>query len=312
MKTIRRLAWTAVTVAYLQVVLGAVVRITGSGMGCGDHWPLCNGRVIPALDHPEVWIEWMHRLTALLVGLAVAALALAAFTRRKERGIGGPFMPAMVSAGLYVVLALLGAVTVWLELPYLSIVLHLSAALALLATLTLAALRAGSPAGPPGNAVPDTDRKLRAGATVGLSLAALTLILGGLTANLGAGPACQGFPLCNNSLIPQSGPGGLVHIHWTHRVLAYLLFFHVAGMWFRGRKRDYSPPARRALTLAAGLITAQVTVAAIMVLTFLPPGWRALHVATGTALWIAMFDLAWRSTPGARTAGSGPPGSPKA
>jgi cytochrome c oxidase assembly protein subunit 15 len=46
----RRLAWAAAVATYLLVVLGAVVRITGSGMGCGDHWPLCNGHLIPPLS----------------------------------------------------------------------------------------------------------------------------------------------------------------------------------------------------------------------------------------------------------------------
>jgi heme A synthase len=44
----RRLAWTAAGCTYLLIILGAVVRITGSGMGCGEHWPLCNGRLLPS------------------------------------------------------------------------------------------------------------------------------------------------------------------------------------------------------------------------------------------------------------------------
>ena len=49
------LAWVAAGSAYLLIVLGAVVRISGSGMGCGDHWPLCNGHLFPPLgDIPTV------------------------------------------------------------------------------------------------------------------------------------------------------------------------------------------------------------------------------------------------------------------
>lgn len=59
---------------YLLIVLGGVVRITGSGMGCGDDWPLCNGRLIPPMDLPTL-IEYGHRLAAAGVGLLVAALA---------------------------------------------------------------------------------------------------------------------------------------------------------------------------------------------------------------------------------------------
>jgi heme A synthase len=50
MKTLKTLAFTSAGFAFALIVLGALVRITGSGMGCGDDWPLCNGRLIPALD----------------------------------------------------------------------------------------------------------------------------------------------------------------------------------------------------------------------------------------------------------------------
>src|SRR5947208_943505 len=56
-----RLAWLAATCTYLLIVLGAIVRITGSGLGCGEHWPLCNGRLLPLLDLPTL-IEYGHRL----------------------------------------------------------------------------------------------------------------------------------------------------------------------------------------------------------------------------------------------------------
>src|SRR2546430_1921354 len=69
-----RLAWLAATCTYLLIILGAIVRITGSGLGCGEHWPLCNGRLLPPLDLPTL-IEYGHRLVAaagggLLTGVA--------------------------------------------------------------------------------------------------------------------------------------------------------------------------------------------------------------------------------------------------
>src|SRR2546430_4817271 len=58
-----RLAWLAATCTYLLIILGAIVRITGSGMGCGEHWPLCNGTLLPPFDLPTL-IEYGHRLAA--------------------------------------------------------------------------------------------------------------------------------------------------------------------------------------------------------------------------------------------------------
>ena len=71
-RLIRRLAWTGAVLAVGLVVLGGVVRITGSGMGCGDHWPRCNGEWFPPLDLPTA-IEIGHRWAAALVSLFVAA-----------------------------------------------------------------------------------------------------------------------------------------------------------------------------------------------------------------------------------------------
>src|SRR5213592_3258194 len=70
------LAWVASTCTYLLIVLGAVVRITGSGLGCGEHWPLCNGHLFPPLNDIGTVIEWSHRLVAGLVTILVVALAI--------------------------------------------------------------------------------------------------------------------------------------------------------------------------------------------------------------------------------------------
>jgi heme A synthase len=109
------------------IVLGGVVRITGSGMGCGDHWPLCNGHLIPPMDLPT-FIEYSHRLAALLVSaFVVAVLVLSLVVARVEgEGVGhdGAPRPGTTGSGvrlvrlgvlgvvLLVVQILLGAVTV--------------------------------------------------------------------------------------------------------------------------------------------------------------------------------------------------------
>src|SRR6185295_429299 len=87
-----RLAWTAATFTYLLIILGAIVRITGSGMGCGDHWPLCNGRLLPPLDLPTM-IEYGHRLAAAAVSVLVASLAGLGWWETKGVGSGAWFAP---------------------------------------------------------------------------------------------------------------------------------------------------------------------------------------------------------------------------
>src|SRR5579872_3861818 len=77
---LRRFAW-AVLVYFIGVILwGALVRATGSGAGCGDHWPLCNGTVMQHSPRVDTMIEFTHRLTSGIsffsaVGLMVWTLA---------------------------------------------------------------------------------------------------------------------------------------------------------------------------------------------------------------------------------------------
>src|SRR6184192_2780607 len=142
-RSFTRLAWGAAVCTYLLIVLGAVVRITGSGMGCGDHWPLCHGRLFPPLDDIGTLIEWNHRLVAALVSILVVALAGYAWSLRQRAGSTEQFNPgrgAYVALGLLIVQILLGAVTVKLSLPPWTVVLHLGTAMLLLATLLVAAL----------------------------------------------------------------------------------------------------------------------------------------------------------------------------
>jgi heme a synthase len=183
-------AWIAAACVYLLIVLGFVVRITGSGLGCGDHWPLCNGRLFPPLSDPGAVIEWSHRLVAGIAAILIVALAVLAWRR------------ATVLVGLLVLQISLGAVTVKTELQPVMVILHLATAMLLLAALIMAAR--------PGPRSP-----------LLLGLTFTTVLFGALTANLGAMASCGGFPLCNGQIIPTAGP--LAWVQWIHRLLAYSL-----------------------------------------------------------------------------------------
>jgi heme A synthase len=256
-RTFTRLAWAAAACTYLLIILGAIVRITGSGLGCGEHWPLCNGRLLPPWDLPT-WIEWSHRLMAALVSVLVAALAVHAWLNQATTARRLPF----VALGLLIVQVLLGAITVKLSLPPWTVILHLGTAMLLLATLLVAARGAVTPG-------------LRPGLVSLLSLTFVTVLMGALTANLGAASACLGFPLCNGQVFPTGNY--LQHVQWTHRLLAYALAVTVAMWAWRTR--------RRGPVLLLGLVVLQVGIAAAMVLLGLPGPLQAAHVAVGAALW---------------------------
>ena len=233
-------------------------------MGCGDHWPLCNGRLFPPLDDIGTVIEWSHRLVAALVSVLIVALALYDGWLNRPSGRRA-VRPSFVAVALLILQVLLGAITVKLELPAWSVVLHLGTAMLLLATLLVAA-RGVSQGYRPG---------LAAGITV---LAFITVLFGALTANLGAAAACGGFPLCNGEVWTSAGP--LAVIHWTHRLLAYALA--IATIVWAARTPHRGPK------VMVGLIVLQIAIGAATVLLGLPGALQAAHVAVGAAVWAAM------------------------
>lgn len=92
------------------VLWGAWVRLSGSGAGCGEHWPLCNGEVVPIDAGIKTFIEFTHRLTSGIFGFTILGMV---FYARKEFERGHPLrFYALWSLALTIVEALIGAVLV--------------------------------------------------------------------------------------------------------------------------------------------------------------------------------------------------------
>ncbi|MEO8945949.1 MAG: COX15/CtaA family protein [Gemmatimonadaceae bacterium] len=289
LRGLRLVAYIATGLGFTQIVFGAIVRITGSGMGCGDRWPTCQGYLIPPLERPDLIIEVTHRYIASALILSILVLLAMAIAKRSARGVageGGVLRSTLLAAALVLVAAVFGGITVKLSLnPYI-IVTHLAIAMTLLAVLSITVLRAGG-WGFDGTEVasPRTYRAARAAVV----LAFLVVVMGALTANvLGANASCQGFPWCT-SVIATGAP---LYIQVVHRVLAFLLFFHMIGLAIGVQRRRESGLVRAAAWTALGAIVLQIIVAAGMVGMQLPPAWRSLHQAVGTLVWLSIFTLA--------------------
>ncbi len=116
MRTFQRISLATAILTYALIVVGGVVRVTGSGLGCPD-WPLCHGNVVPAARVDAI-IEYSHRFVAGIVTLlTVATLAIAWQRHRGHRWI---FFSMLAAVGLLAVQIALGAVTVVMELPAMS------------------------------------------------------------------------------------------------------------------------------------------------------------------------------------------------
>ena len=109
-----RFAWFTLAVTVVVIIWGAVVRATGSGAGCGSHWPLCNGDVVPLAPTTSTVIEYTHRLTSGIV--LVLSVVMFVWARRlfppghRARGWAGAALAFMLGE------AAIGAGIVLLEL----------------------------------------------------------------------------------------------------------------------------------------------------------------------------------------------------
>jgi heme A synthase len=303
MPALRRLAWINLVLAFGHVVFGAIVRITGSGLGCGDHWPKCNGYWFPPLNRLDLIIEVTHRYLAATLSLGMLALLALALVRRRTPGVGGSggvLRPAVWAAALVIAAALFGALTVKLALANkLVIVTHLAIAMATLGVLIAAVQRAG---GLGSTRIEDgsVSRRTWRASRAAVAIAFVVLVMGALTAHLpGANIACEGFPLCRGSILPGTGQTTQL----VHRLLAFGLVLHLLGLMIAARRRGERPPIVNAARVAFTLALLQIVIAAALVELRLPMVLRALHAGTGTLVWVAVFVLALLARRGIEGAG---------
>ncbi|HZB27830.1 MAG TPA: COX15/CtaA family protein, partial [Gemmatimonadales bacterium] len=293
---LHRLAWTGAALAFGLIVLGGIVRITGSGMGCGDDWPRCKGEWFPPLDLPTL-IESSHRWVAALVSLVVVAMTIVGWRYHRHDALVRN--PATLALLLLVSQVLLGAVTVKLALPPWVVIIHFANAMVLLAVLIVTGLRASAThdaraareAPPPG---PLRHKAyVHVGVTAGLGF--VVILFGAQVANFDAGLLCLGFPLCNGSALPPPTP--LAFLPWAHRFLAFLFLGLVLALAIRLHRRPDEPgtPLRRWTTVVLVITMAQIALGAAMVVQLLPSWFRAAHLLAGTALWAALVVLVFHS-----------------
>jgi protoheme IX farnesyltransferase len=310
MKAFRALSVATALVTYALVVLGGVVRVSGSGLGCPD-WPLCHGRLLPPLDVHAI-IEYSHRTTASLTSILVVLTAVVAWVVwRKRRDI---VIPATVAVVLLVVQVVLGAITVRFELPPMIVLAHLATAMALLAAVCVTAVAACLPENvsnariaqerlkrsygtfratrvrrrPERGSRGATPRRLARGAAGGTYLLILS---GSLVVGSGASSSCSAWPLCGGGF--SLAFDGYPAIQLLHRGLAaavgLLIIVSLLALLNRYRE-ERAVRATVALTLAA--LAFQIAVGAAVVTLHLPAALRGLHLALASAVWTGTVVLA--------------------
>jgi cytochrome c oxidase assembly protein subunit 15 len=282
-----RLGLATTVLMFGLIVIGSVVRTTGSGLACPD-WPLCHGQLIPPFQF-NVLIEWFHRLVALLVSLLLAATVGFSVANRQVRArLGGL---AALAVLLLLVQILLGALTVWKLLHPSVVSSHLAVALLLFTTMLVLSLiaRAGSGRGiPAGVARPPG---LLATFTVTGAMVFGQALLGGIVSTNHAGLACPDWPTCGGEWFP--GIEGLVGLQVIHRYGAYLLTAAMIVTAVRSRSAG-DPAVRAGGSLALGLTLCQVAIGVANVFLGVPVWVSALHLGMAAAILAVMVTLTVR------------------
>jgi heme A synthase len=281
---------------YAIIVMGGIVRTTGSGEGCdapGDNgWPLCQGRLLPPWQQHAV-IEFTHRwlvasMTVLLIAFSATVVLRYRHRRRLVAGV-------VAVAVLLVVQIALGAITIQYHLSGSIVMAHLANAEVLLGVLIwtvlqvfhLPALRGGAPG---------------AAATRWMAVAAaatfVLVLSGAFVVAQGAGAACNGWPLCGG--VTLSGDQ-LATYNLGHSVVAGAVTV-LLGVGVMAAVRAHR--GDRAVRISAGmvglLLLAQVAAGALVVELRLPAGMRSLHEALASGLWAVTVLLALLVVPAVR------------
>jgi cytochrome c oxidase assembly protein subunit 15 len=321
----RRLVYLAIALTFALVLVGGIVRISDSGLGCGpagsgaEGWPLCGGRLVPLVDTNMI-VEYAHRVLAGLVAVVIAALALLARRRYpQQRGLGRVCLAAF---GLVMFQAALGGLTVEKGLKQELVAAHLGIAMLQLGLLMLVARLArpsgqgsGSPASPP-----RATRAVRLLAVAASVAVLATIVAGGymsasqLRGTGEVGPdvhtACgTEFPACGGEFLPF-GRSRAVDIHLTHRAFMYVasilvLSLFLAALWQRRRgerraggrnlpfEQDLALGARlaRAAGVSVAILLLQVLLGAINVWAGEHAWLVVAHLVGGTLLWSSLVQV---------------------
>jgi heme A synthase len=278
----RRLAVLTAAFAYLQIALGGVVRVSGSGLGCPD-WPLCHGRPYPPAD-PHAIIEYSHRAVGSVTGVLIIATVISSWVVWRNRR---PLVAWLATASLVGVVGegILGGVVVANELSSWLVVAHLGLAMIILGFLIAAAVMAM----PPSAAL--ADQRFRRIAAIAAGATYLLLLTGSTVVASGAEETCRSWPLCGSGFAPDfTGANAFTMLHRGSVLLIGLMLVIVL-------LRAARLPGLAAVSIATLAVFAlQVAVGAVAAVTDAAL-FNGFHVALATLVWVGVLTTALLTLP---------------
>ena len=327
---VRQLTLLTLFLTFDLVMFGAFTRLTDSGLGCPD-WPGCYGHASPVgagaqiaaeqarlptgpVTEVKAWIEMLHRYFATAVGVLILTLAIDAWwPRRSAEPAARPSRGLATLTLLWVMLqGAFGALTVTMKLFPAIVTLHLLGGLILLVLLTCQAVAQSRSLGLTTSVT--ISSAVRRGLWAGTALLLVQVVLGGWVSTNYAVLACSDFPMCQDSWWPRMnfsagfelwrplgvlGNGqaipfeGLTAIHYTHRLMAYVVLLVLGGLALAMRQQGLRTPAR----WLKGLLLLQLLTGVSNVVLDWPLLAAVLHTGGAAALLVTLtWSLAMSRT----------------
>jgi len=290
---LRRFAWFLLAYNVLVVLWGAIVRATDSGDGCGAHWPLCNGVVLPQLARFHTFVEFTHRVMSGASLFLIAALLVWAWRATRRRQLARWF--AVASMVLVLNEALLGAGIVLLRLVaqnqsaaravYLSF--HFANTLLLLAALALTAEFLSRPRDKAATA-------FRRGRLIFPLLGILATLVVGVSGSLAAlGDTLFPATSLSNALQQDFSTAApwLLRLRWVHPVSAAIAGALVLWLLVQAFHPDAPRRLRLLGTVVACTLVAQYCLGFADVLLRAPTWLQILHLFDADVFWISLVLL---------------------
>ncbi len=278
----RPLAVVTATFAYLQIALGGVVRVSGSGLGCPD-WPLCHGRPYPPANLQSI-IEYSHRAVGTVTGALIIATVVLAWVAYRHRR---PVVAWLATASLVAVAAEggLGGIVVANELAPWLVLVHLGLAMIILGFLVATAVMAMAPS----SGV--MDPAFRRVAAVAAGATYLLLLTGSSVVASGADRSCRSWPLCGSGFaLDFGGVNAFTMLHRGAVLLVGVLLVYTLVLAFN------RPGLRGVAVATLAVFAVQVAVGAAAAIRPVAL-FDGLHVALATLVWAGVLATAILTLP---------------
>lgn len=273
---------------FLVLIAGVIVTKTDSGRGCGDDFPLCNGKFIPAYTLESI-IEYSHRVTTGVEGIFVLITFIAIyrkFGRRSE-----PYFYASGALIFTIVQAILGAMAVVWETSSAVMALHFGFSLLAFTFTLLVVLRVWRQSDSHSNNVSVYVRPFYRKLVWFVTIYTYVVVyIGAYVRHTDSSGGCSGWPLCNGEVIPElSGSTGIAFIH---RVAAMLVFLFILWIAILGRRHYKQLPEIGRMSMLVLILTVLQVLSGAWVTTVLSS--ENLYVFAGlvhTMIIAALFAV---------------------